>query len=132
MRLKIDILGISMAFVMGAYIGYYFGDNHLREDFRLNEENLRDQIDELHYELHIERTGYDPSVDGEFNHVSDSVHTPTKIIKRDEVKKIKTYVDSLEYIAKKKIELHRIKKYNDSVEEYLLRTEIDNLKKEVK
>ena len=132
MRLKIDIIGISMAFVMGAYIGYYFGDNHLREDFRLNEENLRDQIDELHYELHIERTGYDPSVDDEFNQVSDSVHTPTKIIKREAVKKIKTYVDSLEFIAKKKIELHRIKKYNDSVEEYLLRTEIDNLKREAK
>lgn len=132
MRLKTNILGISMAFVMGTYIGYYFGNNHLREDFRLNEENLRDQIDELHYELRVEQTGYDPSVDDEFNQFGDSVHTPTKIIKREEVKKIKTYVDSLEFIAKKKIELHRIKKYNDSVEKYLLRIEIDNLKKEAK
>jgi len=132
MRLKIDILGISMAFVMGCFIGYYFGDNHLRGDFRLNEENLRDQIDELHYELYIERTGHDPSVDDEFNQFGDSVHTPTKIIKRDEVKKIKTYVDSLEFIAKKKIELHRIKKHNDSIKEHLLKTEIDNLKREAK
>jgi hypothetical protein len=132
MRLKIDILGISMAFVMGAYIGYYFGDNHLREDFRLNEENLRDQIDELHYELNMVRGGYDIYAADAFNAFSDSIHTTTNVIKRQEVKKIKTYVDSLEFIAKKKIELHRLKKYNDSVEEYLLRTEIDNLKKEVK
>jgi len=51
-------------------------------------------------------------------------------LSHEKARKAKTKVDSLEFVVEKKIEMIRLKKWNDSVEEYLLRTEIQKLKSE--
>ena len=64
----------------------------------------------------------------EFKEVSDSVWTQSEKIKYRQAKDAESRTDSLVFIADEKIKLMKWKKYNDSIEEVRLRTEIDQLK----
>jgi len=128
MRLeKIYILLIAF---IGGVAGYNLGYVVAENDFVTIESTLLDEISGLEAEIENIYEEKEKIIEEEFIRQSDSAYTPTKKIKYKKAEKAKTQVDSLEFVVEKKIEMIRLKKWNDSVEEYLLRTEIQKLKKE--
>lgn len=120
---------LVMAFI-GGIAGYNIGYMRAEEDFIDIESALLNEISGLKTEIDNISQSREKIIEEEFIRQSDSAYTPTKKIKYEKARKAKTKVDSLEFVVEKKIEMIRLKKWNDSVEEYLLRTEIQKLKNE--
>jgi hypothetical protein len=128
MRLE-KIYILLIAFV-GGIAGYNLGYKVAENDFLTIESSLLDKIYGLEGEIENIYEEKEKIIEEEFIRQSDSAYTPTKKIKYKKAQKAKTKVDSLEFVVEKKIEMIRLKKWNDSVEEHLLRTEIQRLKKD--
>ena len=118
-----------MAFI-GGIAGYNYGYMRAEKSFLDIESDLLNEISGLKTEIDNISQSREKIIEEEFIRQSDSAYTPTKKIKYKKAQKAKTKVDSLEFVVEKKIEMIRLKKWNDSVEEYLLRTEIQKLKNE--
>ena len=123
MRLKLDLIVVT---ILGGILGYYIATYHAEKELILTEETLLDRIADLEFQLHREKIIKE--FENGFVEHSDSVYTPTKKIKYKKAEKAKTKTDSIQFWVEKKIEMIRLKKHQDSVEEYLLRTEIEVLK----
>ena len=123
MRLKLDII---IATILGGILGYYIATYYAEKKFILTEEAFLNRIDDLEYQLNEEKIIKE--LETGFVEHSDSAYTPIKKIKYKKAEKAKTKTDSIEFWVEKKIEMIRLKKHQDSVEEYLLRTEIETLK----
>jgi len=128
MRLE-KIYILLIAFV-GGVAGYNLGYRVAENDFLTTKSALLDEISGLKGEIENIYKEKEKIIEEEFIRQSDSVYTPTKKIKYKKAQKAKTKVDSLEFVVEKKIEIIRLKKWNDSIEEHLLRTEIEKLKNE--
>lgn len=120
---------LIIAFI-GGIAGYNYGYMRAEKNFLDVESALLDKISELEGEIDNISQSREKIIEEEFIRQSDSAYTPTKKIKYEKARKAKTKADSLEFVVEKKIEMIRLKKWNDSVEEYLLRTEIQKLKNE--
>ena len=120
---------LIIAFI-GAIAGYNYGYMRAEKNFLDVESDLLNEISALETEIDNISQTREKIIEEEFIRQSDSAYTPTKKIKYEKDRKAKTKVDSLEFVVEKKIEMIRLKKWNDSVEEYLLRTEIQKLKNE--
>lgn len=120
---------LIIAFI-GGISGYNYGYMRAEKNFLDVESALLDKISGLEGEIDNISQSREKIIEEEFIRQSDSAYTPTKKIKYEKARKAKTKVDSLEFVVEKKIEMIRLKKWNDSVEEYLLRTEIQKLKNE--
>jgi len=120
---------LIIAFI-GAIAGYNYGYMRAEKNFLDVESDLLNEISGLETEIDNISQTREKIIEEEFIRQSDSAYTPTKKIKYEKARKAKTKVDSLEFVVEKKIEMIRLKKWNDSVEEYLLRTEIQKLKSE--
>jgi len=118
---------LIIAFI-GAIAGYNYGYMRAEKNFLDVESDLLNEISGLETEIDNISQTREKIIEEEFIRQSDSAYTPTKKIKYEKATKAKTKVDSLEFVVEKKIEMIRLKKWNDSVEEYLLRTEIQKLK----
>ena len=123
MQLKLDLI---IATILGGILGYYIATYRAEKEFILTEEALLDRIGDLEFQLNEEKIINE--LETGFVEHSDSAYTPTKKIKYKKAEKAKTKTDSIEFWVEKKIEMIRLKKHQDSVEEYLLRTEIEKLK----
>ena len=120
---------LIIAFI-GEIAGYNYGYMCAEKNFLDVESALLDKISGLEGEIDNISQSREKIIEEEFIRQSDSAYTPTKKIKYEKARKAKTKADSLEFVVEKKIEMIRLKKWNDSVEEYLLRTEIQKLKNE--
>jgi hypothetical protein len=120
---------LIIAFI-GGIAGYNYGYMRAEKNFLDVESDLLNEISGLETEIDNISQTREKIIEEEFIRQSDSAYTPTKKIKYEKARKAKTKVDSLEFVVEKKIEMIRLKKWNDSVEEYLLRTEIQKLKNE--
>ena len=120
---------LIIAFI-GGIAGYNYGYMCAEKNFLDVESALLDKISGLEGEIDNISQSREKIIEEEFIRQSDSAYTPTKKIKYEKARKAKTKADSLEFVVEKKIEMIRLKKWNDSVEEYLLRTEIQKLKNE--
>ena len=120
---------LIIAFI-GGIEGYNYGYMRAEKNFLDVESALLDKISGLEGEIDNISQSREKIIEEEFIRQSDSAYTPTKKIKYEKARKAKTKADYLEFVVEKKIEMIRLKKWNDSVEEYLLRTEIQKLKNE--